>query len=124
MHALFKSIKIIIKTKNTVFSLQENASMSFKRETCMELIYRNKVKWKPGALLLVCVCVWLLCSQSVSSSNQSSRGQTGELSPCNISLSLSFSLPFFSVPSGLIKHTGHTVIWPLWEHSQTTANNS
>uniref|UniRef100_A0A671QII3 TAFA chemokine like family member 3 n=1 Tax=Sinocyclocheilus anshuiensis TaxID=1608454 RepID=A0A671QII3_9TELE len=51
--------------------------MSCKREICVELIYRNKVKWKPGALLLV--CVWLLCSQSVSSSNQSSRGQTGEL---------------------------------------------
>uniref|UniRef100_A0A673M800 TAFA chemokine like family member 3 n=1 Tax=Sinocyclocheilus rhinocerous TaxID=307959 RepID=A0A673M800_9TELE len=49
--------------------------MSCKREICVELIYRNKVKWKPGVLLLV--CVWLLCSQSVSSSNQSSRGQTG-----------------------------------------------
>ncbi len=104
-----KSIKIIIKTKYTAFFLQE------KRDICVELIYRKKVKLKPGALLLV--CVWLLCSQSVSSSNQSSRGQPGELNYCNISLSFSF-------PSGPIKHTGHTVIWPPWGHSQTTANNS
>ncbi|XP_016300511.1 protein FAM19A4-like isoform X1 [Sinocyclocheilus anshuiensis] len=53
----------------------ENASMHCKREICVKLIDRNKVKQKPGALLLV--YVWLLCSQSVSSSNQSSRGQTG-----------------------------------------------
>ncbi|XP_077070120.1 chemokine-like protein TAFA-4 isoform X1 [Siphateles boraxobius] len=63
------------KHQGAVFHNQENASMSCKTEICVKLIYRNKVRQKPRALLLV--CVWLLCSQSVSSSNQSSRGQTG-----------------------------------------------
>uniref|UniRef100_A0A8C1NTK0 Protein FAM19A4-like n=1 Tax=Cyprinus carpio TaxID=7962 RepID=A0A8C1NTK0_CYPCA len=65
----------MIKTKYTAFLSQANATMHCKREICLKYIYGNKVKQKLGALLLV--CVWLLCSQSVSSSNQSSRGQTG-----------------------------------------------
>ncbi|KAG1961953.1 chemokine-like protein TAFA-2 [Pimephales promelas] len=62
--------------------MQENASMSCKMEIYVKLIYRNTVRQKPRALLLV--CVWLLCSQSVSSSNQSSRGQTVKPGTCEV----------------------------------------
>ncbi|XP_067303420.1 chemokine-like protein TAFA-4 [Pseudorasbora parva] len=49
--------------------------MPWQTEICVKLVYRSKVRQKSRAVLLL--CVWLLCSQSVSSSNQKSRGQTG-----------------------------------------------
>ncbi|KAA0706970.1 Protein FAM19A4 [Triplophysa tibetana] len=62
--------------------LLRTASMSCSKDHFVQFVYRMSMWHNQKALLLL--CVWLLCTQPVSSGNQSSRGQTVKPGTCEV----------------------------------------